>query len=208
MALRMHWSPLVVLVLIGLMSGIVPGRVAAADAQYVFKFYCLDLQPGALERLGKDARTGQLPEELPLAKALALLDQDQVKQVAFSRVEAVIGKEASATNTHKATYLEPAPGGGMVQRQSEWDEGVSVRIVPTIDREGRIHIDGNYALKSINSRAPLVGVEKWDLGRPLTHSTQTVNPAVVLRAGEARLIGALGSGSESERILIVVAEAF
>ena len=48
----------------------------------------------------------------------------------------------------------------MVQRLSEWDEGVSVRIVPTLDRDGRIHIDGQYALKSINTRAPLVGVEK------------------------------------------------
>jgi hypothetical protein len=179
----------------------------AADGRFVVKFYCLDVSQPLLERLGRDRGTGQLPEQLPLARALGLLDQDQVRIVAYSRVEAVAGKEAAVDNTRKATYLEPAPGGGMVQRTSEWDEGVSVRIVPTVDHDGRIHIDGIYSLKAINSRAPLVGVEKLDLGRPLTHSTQTINPAVVLRAGEARMMNALNSGNvDTERVLLVVVD--
>jgi hypothetical protein len=108
---------------------------------------------------------------------------------------------------HRVSYLELAPNGAWMQRLSDWEEGVSVRVTPTIDRDGRIHIDGKYALASINSRAPLVGIEKWDLGRPLTHSTQAINPAVVLRPGEARMIGAMGSANpDFERVLIVVAE--
>jgi hypothetical protein len=181
--------------------------LGAADGRFVIKFYCLDVTQALLDRLGRDHATGQLPEQLPLARALSLLDQDQARVVAFTRVEAVPGKEAAADNARKATYLEPAPGGGMVQRTSEWDEGVSVRVVPTVDRDGRIRIEGIYALKAINSRAPLVGVEKLDLGRPLTHSTQTINPAVVVRPGEARMMNALSSGNvDTERVLLVAVE--
>jgi hypothetical protein len=186
----------------------IAGSAGAADSErFVVKFYCLDVTQALLDRIGRDPSTGQLPEQLPLARALSFLDQDQVKLVSYSRVEAVPGKEAAADNTHKAIYLEPAPGGGMVQRTSEWDEGASVRIVPTVDRDGRVRIDGAYALKAINSRAPLVGVEKLDLGRPLTHATQTINPAVALHPGEARMMNALTSGNvDTERVLLVVVE--
>ncbi|HTM21769.1 MAG TPA: hypothetical protein VL172_14705 [Kofleriaceae bacterium] len=181
--------------------------MAADGGRFVVKFYCLDVTQALLDRLGRDPSTGQLPEQLSLARALSFFDQDQVKLVAYSRVEAVSGKEAAADNTRKAIYLEPAPGGGMVQRTSEWDEGASVRIVPTVDRDGRVHIEGAYALKAINSRAPLVGVEKLDLGRPLTHATQTINPAVVLRPGEARMMNALNSGNvDTERVLLVTVD--
>jgi hypothetical protein len=194
--------PLLALILV-----VLAPALAAADGRYVIKFYCLDVTQPLLERLGRDRTTGQLPDTLPLARALALLDQDQVRVVAFSRVEAVPGKEAAADNTRKAIYLEPAPGGGMVQRTSEWDEGASVRVVPVLDQDGRLRIDGFYSLKAINSRAPLVGVEKLDLGRPLTHATQTINPAVVLRPGEARMMNALNSGNvDTERVLLVVAD--
>jgi len=193
--------------LIALVLAAAAPALIAAEGRYVFKFYCLDVSAAVLDRVGRDQATGQLPDQLPLARALSLLDQDQVKVVAFTRIEAVAGKEAAADNTHKALFLEPAPGGGMVQRTSEWDEGASVRIVPTIDRDGRIRVDGLYSLKAINSRAPLVGVDKLALGRPLTHSTQSINPAVVLRPGEARMMNALNSGNvDTERVLLVVAE--
>jgi hypothetical protein len=96
----------------------------------------------------------------------------------------------------------------MVQRQSEWDEGVTVRIVPTVDADGRIRLDGQFALKEITARSPIVGAEKLDLGRPLSHAVRTINPAVVLRVGEARLVPHLdGASVGTERVLLVVAEA-
>lgn len=199
--------PVAVAVLLAtVLSSALPAALGAAEGRLLFRFYCLDVQEGMLDRLGRERGTGQLPDRLPLASALALLDQDRVRMVAFARVEAVPGKEAAASNTKKAIYLDPAPG-GFVQRQSEWDEGVSVRITPVVDADGRIRIDGEYALKSINSRAPLVGVEKLELGRPLTHSTQTLNPAVVLRPGEARLLSTLSSGDPAkERVLMITVE--
>ncbi|MBA2480546.1 MAG: hypothetical protein H0V44_07780 [Planctomycetes bacterium] len=180
--------------------------LCAAD-HLVIKLYCLDIAQDEMASLQRDSRSGQFPEQFSLAMAMSLLDQDKVKVVAFSRLEAVVGKEASTSNTHKAAYLELAPNGAWTQKLSDWDEGVSVSIIPTKDADGRIHIDGIYSLKAINSRAPLVGVEKWDLGRPLTHATQTINPAVVLRAGEARLIGAFGNAAtDRDRVLIVVVQ--
>jgi hypothetical protein len=183
------------------MSAIAP----AVDHHLEIKFYCLEVAQDEMASLKRDSRSGQLPEQLSLAMAMSLLDQDQVKVIAFSRLEAVIGKEAATSNTRKAAYLEMAPNGAWVQKLSDWEEGVTVRVVPTIDADGRIHVDGLYSLKAINSRAPLVGIEKWDLGRPLTHATQTINPAVVMREGEARLIGAFGNAApDRDRVLIVV----
>ncbi|MBA3707285.1 MAG: hypothetical protein H0W83_00525 [Planctomycetes bacterium] len=197
---------IVVLAIIGCLLA-TAASASASDQRLAIKFYCLDIGKSEMAALKRDSRTGQLPEQLSMASAMTLLDQDHVKVVAFSRLDSVIGKEAAANSTHKASYLELAPTGAWMQKLSDWDEGVSARVTASIDGEGRIHVDGIYSLKAINSRAPLVGIEKWDLGRPLTHSTVTINPAVVLRAGEARLIEAFGNGApDSDRVLVVVVQ--
>ncbi len=171
------------------------------------RIYCLDLQIGVLDRLGRDQSTGLVPLHLPLAAALDLLDKDLVDEVAFARVRTTFGHEGVDERLNKVTYLEPTPDGGLIQRFSDWQEGISVRITPLQDSEGRIRLSGAMVVRTIDKRAPLVGFEGLSLGRPMSHATQSLNPAVVLRPGEACVIGNPGvEPSGRERVLLISAE--
>lgn len=181
--------------------------VPALGQDLVLRFACLDCTPAVLDRLGRDRGTGELPTQVPLDAALSLLDPDQVTLVAFARVRTAPNHEGADDRTHRAIYLEPTPEGRLEQHISELVEGMAVRVTPMVDREGRIRIDGQLTLSSIDQRAPLVGFDRLPLGRPLTHATQTINPAAVLHLNQGCIIAAPGGAAGRERVILIGVEA-
>ncbi len=183
--------------------GCAPALAAADRDQLEVRIICLDLADGALDRLGCDRTNGHLPSRLPIAAILILLDPEQAEVVASARVRTKPGQPGSDDRRHRATYLEPTPGGRLEQRDSELDEGIAVTLTPMVDSEGRIRIDGHLTLATINRRAAISGLDRVALGRPLESATREIDPAVSLRLGEAAVIPCPGGAVGRERVLLV-----
>jgi len=194
-------SPLIVLLL--------GQALTAAEQPLVLRLYCLDLQPQVLEHFGEDRATGTLPAQVTSAAAFRLLDADAVTVLGAITItmDHADGAPVAVDHTHPATYLEADAAGGVALRESTWSEGLAARISAHRDAEGRIRVDGQVTLNAIASRQVLSGAEHLALGKPLTHSSQSVVPGAALRSGEACVIPFPGASSgTTERVLVLVAE--
>jgi len=179
----------------------------AAEPQYTVHLYCMDVQDSVLLQLGWNRATGALSSQVTTATALALLDDEALHPLGSIRIVAVNGQSQSVDHTHPAVYLEPDANGALVEKASEWNEGLSAHITVTSDSEGRIRIDGQLVINAIDARAALPQLPSQALGKPRLHSSQTIVPAAVLRSGEACVVPISASpGADAERVVVVVAE--
>jgi len=179
----------------------------AAEPRFAVRFYCMDVHDSVLLQLGWNRATGALGVQVSTAAALALLDADTLHPLGSIRIEAVSGQAQSIDHTRLASYLEADASGDLVEKTSEWNEGLSAHITVACDSEGRIRIDGQLVINAIDARAILPQLPGQALGKPLQHFTQTIVPAAVLRSGEACVVPVSASpGADSERVVVVVAE--
>jgi len=179
----------------------------AAEPRIAVNLYCMDVQDKILLQLGWNRATGALGAQVSTANALTLLDPMAVHPLGCIHLVMVSGQSQLIDQTHPAIYLDADAAGNLVEKISEWNEGISAHITVSTDSEGRIRIGGQLVINAIDGRMVLPQLPQQDLGKPRLHSSQTVVPAAVLRSGEACVVPISASpNAESERVVVVVAD--